>query len=1197
MASQAVLELVARFKDEASEGLARIGAGLGGIAKTAAGVALGGFLQEGVTALAGFGAESISVAGEFEAGMNRLASVTGDSLSQAGLSLDDFSAKFLELGAETQFSAAQAQDAAIALAKGGIPVADILGNATAATLGLAAAGELELGPAADIVAKQLGVWADTGVTAAQVADQLAQAANASTVDVDELAMGLANVGGTAKVAGVDFADLTQTMALIAPGFSSAADAGTSLATMIRGFQPTTGPATAAMHELGLMTFDTQKAMELLRAEGIEPAGTDMQSLTNQLRGMAGTMGMTMSEADKWLKDTFTRSTFYDAQGAFVGMEEASRLLGTATMDLSEAEKVMAFSTIFGADAIRAASAVAAAGQDGFNAMGDAMVNAGSAADQAAIKQQGFAFALDSLKGTMETVQIVVGSALLPVLTDLLNNVVIPATNGFLTFAQSVLTAEDPIAALVGHIDTAIPGFQSVVGIISSLVGYFQVIAEDGDTLNDFLANLPAVIQPAVLAVGELGLWLGERIPQAIETISAFISGNLEPILAGLAGGGLTALYLVISTVLIPAFTAWAASAATAAAATIAALAPVLLPIAAIGVAVGLLYAAWQNDFGGIATFLTTWWEGTGRPIFEQLQQWLSVQLTAAVATLAQYWQTTLWPALQAVGGWISGTLMPILGTLATNYLAQLGAAVQMLAGFWTGTLWPAIQTVAGWISGTLVPLLVSIGSVYFAAIGKAVELAAAVFTNVLMPPLRDLGSFIASTLGPALSSLGTTVLPPVKEALSGIGSVVRDQVSGALGGMNTLLSKTREWLGWINDRIGDTIEFFNDLADTIDSIEIPSWLKGQSPPPLADWLQYIAEAGWAADDMLGNFGGTASQVAGAIKSLSQSLIDDAFDGTINLARAQVNAIKEIQGFADGAVPERDTSQADALRKERLKVNKEIAELEDALRADYHGEDAGEQRGRLQELQKEADYLKLQEDQAKKTADATYEQAKAQQAFMQLIAQEAQGQLEVALAEAQKLQATDPKAASDFFKMRRDQIMELAEIQKDMADGTTSAEYAALARQRDLILQAQAAERLAFEEDLRRREQARRDAAQNILNDLGGITNGQDKNKDGKEDFVGAEILNGWVDQLRGMTGLVSQGNVALLNFIDTLTQSSTPTSPGGLYGGGPLGPSPVININVATGVGRAEAEAGAYAGTQRALAEAGVQADLRRRGQ
>src|SRR5262249_20069416 len=152
-----------------------------------------------------------------ESGMLRFGSVTG--IAQGSKQLADFSALFLQLGRDTQFSAAQAEEAALNLAKGGLTPAQIAGGALADTLTLAAAGELDLAKAADITAKQLGVWADTGVTSAQVADLLAQSANASVVSVEELALGMANVGGVAKLAGASFQDTVTALGAVSAGFS------------------------------------------------------------------------------------------------------------------------------------------------------------------------------------------------------------------------------------------------------------------------------------------------------------------------------------------------------------------------------------------------------------------------------------------------------------------------------------------------------------------------------------------------------------------------------------------------------------------------------------------------------------------------------------------------------------------------------------------------------------------------------------------------------------------------------------------------------------------------------------------------------------------------------------------------------------------------------------------------------------------
>lgn len=396
------------------------------------------FFEAGRAALR-FAGDGIQAAGDFEAGMLRFKAVTGQALQESGMSLEQFSTLFLEMGAKTQFSAAQAQEAAINLAKGGIAPATIAAGALASTLDLAAAGELDLALAAEITAKQLGVWADQGVDAADVANLMAQAANASTVNVDNLALGLANVGGVAKVAGLSFEETVQTMALLSPGFSSAADAGTSFKTFLSNLIPTTKDQIKAMTDLGLFT----------RATG---------------------------------------SAFYDAQGNFVGMEEASRLLQEATQDLSQEQKVLALETIFGSDAIRAAALIAEGGAEGFTAIGESMTAAGGAAEQAAARNQGLNFALESLRGSMETLSIVAGEKIIPVLTSVVNDALIPLANS----ATTALQGMDGLGSIVEEIQ---PLF---FGATAAAVAY-QISLAGG--LAPALAAVALKAQAAAVALG------------------------------------------------------------------------------------------------------------------------------------------------------------------------------------------------------------------------------------------------------------------------------------------------------------------------------------------------------------------------------------------------------------------------------------------------------------------------------------------------------------------------------------------------------------------------------------------------------------------------------------------------------------------------------------------------------------------------
>lgn len=477
--------------------------------------------MEAGQAVADFAADSVAVAGNYEGTLNRFAAVTGDSLASAGMDIDQFSDLFLEMGMVTQFSAQEAAEAAVNLAKGGLAPAEIAAGGLAATLGLAAAGELELAESAEILAKQLGVWADKGVTAEQITNLLAQAANASTVDVDELANGLANVQGRAAGMGVEYEDLIQTMALISPGFESASTAGTSLNNFLARLIPATDKAEDAMKDLGLATADGQ-------------------------------------------------SLFFDAQGSFIGMEQATGLLAAATAGLSEEERASAFNIIFGNDAMGAAIMLAEKGVEGFNATGVAMDAAGSAAEQAGLRNQGYNFALEEMRGSMETLQIVLGSKLLPALTELIQGHITPGINRILEFSKAILESDDPIGALTAKIDEAIPGFSAFLDTITNIPAR---ITEIGTALQDELAPeiqlAQSIFETAMIVIESITTSVVDTVMGAIDEFTANFNTNsttwleltrafegvwvaLEPILAGVLAA-IGALFLVLVSVVVGAF--------------------------------------------------------------------------------------------------------------------------------------------------------------------------------------------------------------------------------------------------------------------------------------------------------------------------------------------------------------------------------------------------------------------------------------------------------------------------------------------------------------------------------------------------------------------------------------------------------------------------------------------------------------------
>lgn len=584
----------ASFSDIATGALRRVGE-----------VAVNAFAEAG-RALASTLGDTVTVAADYEATLNRFAAVTGDALGESGKTIEQFSGLFLQLGADTQFSAAQAAQAAVELAKGGIEPAAIAAGALEAALGLAAAGELELANAAEITAKQLGVWADAGVTAANVADLMASAANASTVSVDELALGLAQVGSVGKLAGLTFEEVVTTIAQISPGFSSASDAGTSFKAFLNSLQPTTKPAVEEMIKLGLATED-----------GI--------------------------------------SLFYDAEGAFIGMESAAQLLREATEDLSEADRTLALKTIFGSDAQRAAALIAEGGADAFREMGKEMRKAGGAAEQAAARNKGFAFAVETLKGSFETLQIVVGSALLPTLTDLIQNTITPGVNAFMEFSQGILAAEDPMGALVSAIERVVPG-------VGELVAAFQRLAL-GRLVPEFTA-LAGIMQGAfTAALSALSTTVLPMLANAIDYINEHWDGFSTALLAvgavlmgPLVVGAITFLVGVLGTL--------------------------LSPIGLLVAGVAALGYAWGENWGGI--------QEKTRAVLDYLSQAFAPVLTAI--------QTFGSGALQEIITFVTGgaTEFANLQALLSGVVAFVGQAISNIVGYVQAQLPTWIATLQQW---------------------------------------------------------------------------------------------------------------------------------------------------------------------------------------------------------------------------------------------------------------------------------------------------------------------------------------------------------------------------------------------------------------------------------------------------------------------------------------------------------------------
>ncbi|MBU5214960.1 phage tail tape measure protein [Heyndrickxia oleronia] len=380
------------------------------------------FVMAGTIA-AGLGI-AVKTAADFEEKMSAIKAVSGASNEE----MKQLNKLAIDLGASTSFSASEAAQAIEELIKAGVTTKDIINGGLQGALDLAAAGTLGLADAAEIASTALNAFKDDNLAVAQAADILAGAANASATDVGELKYGLSMVSAVASGVGLSFQDTATALAVFAQNGLKGSDAGTSLKTMLLNLQPSTTAQYEQFYSLGLMVTEASKAMEVLKANGVKPLGTDSETLTRQLMELAAELSGTKVGSEKANKEYMKlasstgvlHSAFYDANGSLKDMNEIAGILREALDGMGDAQRQAALRTMFGTDAIRAATIIYKEGAEGIETMWESMSKV-TAAEVAKTKLDNLKGSIEEFRGGLETFGIQVGTQFLPVLKDIVDH--------------------------------------------------------------------------------------------------------------------------------------------------------------------------------------------------------------------------------------------------------------------------------------------------------------------------------------------------------------------------------------------------------------------------------------------------------------------------------------------------------------------------------------------------------------------------------------------------------------------------------------------------------------------------------------------------------------------------------------------------------------------------------------------------------
>ncbi len=664
-------------------------------------------IKIGASGTVGIGA-AVKVAASFEQGLSNIRAVSGATAQE----MDGIRKTALRLGKDTVFSATEAASAMEALIKAGVSTQDVMTGAADATVNLAAAGGVDLTEAAEIAANALNNFNLEGKDMAQVSDLIAGAANASAIDVHDFGFSLSQAGAVANLAGLEFKDLAVAIAEMGQAGIKGSDAGTSIKTFLTNLIPTMDKQKELFRELGLLTVNQQKAMQFLASKGIKPTDTSMRGLSDAMEkyvdesggAAVGTATNAKQAQELAQKMGIMQNAFFDANGEVKSMAEIQEVLKNATKGMTREQKLATLETLFGSDAIRAAAVFADQGAKGYNDMAAAMGKVG-AADVAATRLDNLNGSIEQLKGSFETMMIIIGEVFLPLVRKMVDAIT-SAINIFNNLPEPV---QKGIAVMLG-MGTAM---SLLTGILIKMLFVLTPM------LAKFL-GLTALKQIfSIFTVGFKALRGGQGVMLAL----AASTGRLGVVFGRFQKAGMILFTFLkrFPKVLMALRAAW-----------VFAFGPWGVAIALVVAAVVLLYKKFQpfHDLvNRIATAVKDFTEGVWAKFMQGIHAFVEVLKGNGLTTK---------------GGFVG--LMEQLGLVALD-------------------LWNALKSLVDLFKAEVVPALQEAGRVIQAEFGKSLQDVANTFETTIIPAAHDLADTFVTDVMPALRQLATALRPVVEGIL------------------------------------------------------------------------------------------------------------------------------------------------------------------------------------------------------------------------------------------------------------------------------------------------------------------------------------------------------------------------------------------------------------------------------------------------
>ena len=261
--------------------------------------------------------DCINTAGDFEASMSNVEALSGAE----GEELEALSDKAKEMGATTKFTAGESADALSYMALAGWDTQSML-EGISPVLNLAAAANMDLAQASDIVTDYLTAFGLKASDTTHFVDVMAYAMAHSNTDVIQLGEAYKACASTATSLGYSVEETTAVLATMANAGVKGGEAGTALNAIFTRLATNTKKCGDELANYGVNIYDAQG---------------NMQSLSSILTGVAGIWGdLTDQEQANLAKVIAGTNQYSKFQTIMAGCSEAAAEGGQSFTDYTEA---------------------------------------------------------------------------------------------------------------------------------------------------------------------------------------------------------------------------------------------------------------------------------------------------------------------------------------------------------------------------------------------------------------------------------------------------------------------------------------------------------------------------------------------------------------------------------------------------------------------------------------------------------------------------------------------------------------------------------------------------------------------------------------------------------------------------------------------------------------------------------------------